>query len=43
MAFYLKRNYDAILKLDAIKELKKIWPKVDISDMIKAYDIAYED
>ena len=43
MAFHLKRKCDAILKIDAIKELKKIWVEVEISDMVKAYIIAYED
>lgn len=43
MAFYLKRRYDAILKIDAIKELKKIWSEVEVSDMVKAYKLAYED
>lgn len=43
MVFYLKRRYDAILKIDAIRELKKIWSEVEVSDMVKAYRIAYED
>ena len=43
MAFYLKRRYDSILKIDAIKELKKIWSEVEVSDMVKAYKLAYED
>lgn len=43
MAFYLKRKYDVITKMDAIKELKKIWVEVEISDMVKAWNISYED
>ena len=43
MAFYLKRRYDGIEKLEAIKELKKIWTWVSISDMIKAYNLTYNN
>jgi len=43
MAFYLKRRYDEISKFDAIKELKQIWVEFEISDMVKAYKIAYGD
>lgn len=42
MAFYLRHKFDAIEKIDAIKELKSMWPNMDVSDMVKAYKIAYE-
>lgn len=40
MAFYLIRRWDGIQLLDAIKELKVIWPEVELSDMVKAYHIS---
>jgi len=43
MAFYLTHRYDAIQKMDAIVELKKIWSEVQVSDMVKAYKLAYND
>lgn len=43
MSFYLLRKYDAITKLDAIKELKTIWHLTDVKDMVKAYENAFND
>ncbi len=43
MAFYLKKRYDAIEKIDALKELKTIWATVDLSDMVKSYKLAFEE
>ena len=43
MAFYLSHRYDAIQKIDAIAELKTIWSEVQVSDMVKAYRLAYND
>ena len=43
MAFYLKRKYDAILKTDAIIEVRKIWPLASINDIMCAYKIAYDE
>ena len=43
MAFYLKRRYNHVNQEEAIISLKKLWAEMSISDMIKAYNIAYND
>ena len=43
MVFFLNRRYEAISKMDAIKELKAIWSFVEIKDMVKAYNIYNEE
>ena len=43
MAMYLKDRYDFIYKLDAFRELKKIWSEVDLKAMEEAYKKAYPE
>ena len=43
MAKELKYRYTCIMKLDALKFLKSIYPNVDLNLMVEAYNIAYED
>jgi hypothetical protein len=43
MAKALKDNYDCIMKIDAIKWLKDLYPNTSLTLKINAYHLAYED
>jgi hypothetical protein len=43
MAKALKDRYDCIIKLDAIKLLKELYPNTSLTLRINAYNMAYED
>lgn len=43
MAKELTNNYDYIIKFDALKFLRELYPNTNISLMIEAYNLAYDE
>ena len=43
MSKCLTDRYDCILKIDALKFLRKIYPKASIKLFVKAYNLAYPE